>query len=55
MKEVQLSNVPGMHNSLADVEREVGVMHELVRSKACHIVKLAAFFHTDEVAWIVLK
>ena len=50
-----LSDVPGMHNSLRDVKREVSVMEELANSRACHIVKLAAFFYTDECAWIILK
>ena len=55
MKEILLSDMPGMHHSLRDVKREVSVMQELARSRACHIVKFVAFFTTDEVAWIVLK
>lgn len=55
VKELLLSATPHGINSITAVLQEVEVMQALLRAGTCHIVKLHAFYRSQDTAWLVLE
>jgi serine/threonine protein kinase len=55
VKELLLSATPHGINSITEVLQEVEVMQALLRAGTCHVVKLHAFYRSQDTAWLVLE
>lgn len=55
VKELLLSATPHGINSITEVLQEVEVMQALLQAGTCHVVKLHAFYRSQDTAWLVLE